>query len=361
MIFVPIRNAGNADMADVGNDAAPLCRLDRSGWMAGIAETGPGVARTPAMLDPEIAAFIDAMGQGWSRHPPLDTLPVTEARKVAEAVRAPWARGGPEMADTRELRVPVGGGDVRIRILDPGPAGTVKPALAYLHGGGWTIFSIDTHDRLMREYAGRAGICVVGIDYSLSPEARFPRALDETVAVVRWLRDHGEAIGIDPRRILTGGDSAGANLALSAAIALRDAGEGDAVAGMVLNYGAFDNDCDNGSYRLYGGPGYMLGGQEMDDFWRNYLGDRHDGKHPLAVPLHASLEALPPAFLCVPDCDVLYDENVEMARRLRAAGVDTTMNVYAGASHSFLEAVSVAAVAERAHADTAAWIRAVLG
>lgn len=316
--------------------------------------------RRAEALDPEIAAFIRAMGEGWSQHPPLDSLPVTEARKVAEAVRGPWSKGGPEMAEVRELQVPVGGSSVRIRILDPGPAGVAKPALVYLHGGGWTIFSIDTHDRLMREYAGRAGICVVGVDYSLSPEVRFPRALDETVAVVRWLRDHGETLGIDPGRILTGGDSAGANLALSAAIVLRDAGEGDAVAGMVLNYGAFDNDCDTGSYRIYGGPGYMLGGQEMDDFWQNYLGDRYDEKHPLAVPLHATLDALPPAFLCVPDCDVLYDENIDMERRLRAAGVDTVMKIYPGASHSFLEAVSVAAVAERAHVDTADWLSALL-
>lgn len=312
-------------------------------------------------LDPQIAEFIRRMGEGWSSFPPLDSLPVAEARKVAEAVRRPWREGGPQMAATREMEVPFRDGGVRIRIQDPGPLAAPKPALVYLHGGGWTIFSIDTHDRVMREYAGRAGICVVGVDYSLSPEVRFPRALDETVAVVRWLREHGRDQGIDETRIATGGDSAGANLAISAAISLRDAGEPDALAGMLLNYGAFDIDCGNESYRRYGGPGYMLGGQEMDDFWQNYLGEQYDAKPPLAVPLHADLQALPPAFLCIAECDVLYDENIAMAERLRAAGVDTTARVYEGASHSFLEAVSIADIAERAHRESAEWLMRTLG
>lgn len=312
-------------------------------------------------LDPQIAGFIEAMGRGWAQHPSLDSLPFPEARQVAEAVRAPWTKGGPEMARTSEVDVPVDEKNVRIRIYDPGPLSEPKPALVYLHGGGWTIFSIDTHDRLMREYAGRAGICVVGVDYSLSPEVRFPRALDETVAVIRWLRDEGKEYGIDPDRIGVGGDSAGANLALSAAIVLRDAGEPRAVRGLLLNYGAFDTDCQNGSYRRFGGPGNMLGGQEMEDFWKNYLGDDFGTRNPLAVPLHADLRNLPPAFLCIPDCDVLLDENLEMEKRLIAAGVHTQAVIYSGASHSFLEAVAVADVAERAHRDTAEWLKHTFG
>lgn len=307
-------------------------------------------------LDPDIAAFIRKMGEGWSQHPALTDLSFPEARNVAEAVRRPWTRGGPEMARISEHRIPFGSDSFRVRVYDPGPLAQTKPALVYLHGGGWTIFSIDTHDRLMREYAGRAGICVIGVDYTLSPEVRFPRALDETVAAVRWVRDQAAELSVDPAAVATGGDSAGANLALSAAITLRDAGESDAVAGLLLNYGAFDTDCQNASYRKFGGPGYMLGGPEMEDFWKNYLGDRFNERHPLAVPLHADLKGLPPAFLCVPDCDVLLDENLAMEDKLRAAGNDVTAIIYKGASHSFLEAVSVADIAERAHRDTAKWL-----
>src|SRR5205807_4157411 len=144
---------------------------------------------------------------------------------IAEQVRAPWTQGGPRMERTSELRIPYGEGSVRIRVLDPEGNGP-KPTLIYLHGGGWTIFSIDTHDRLMREYAARAGIVVVGVDYSLSPEARFPRAIDETVAVIRWLRLNGASIGVEPSRMAVGGDSAGAAMTIAACMKLRDEGEG---------------------------------------------------------------------------------------------------------------------------------------
>jgi acetyl esterase len=130
---------------------------------------------------------------------------------------------------------------------------------------------------------------------------------------------------------------------------------------MVLNYGAFDTDCNNNSYITYGGPGAMLGGTEMEDFWKNYLGDQFEAPPQLAVPLHADLRDLPPAFLCVPNCDVLFDENIEMETRLSNAGVETTMRIYDGASHSFLEAVAVAKIAEQAHCDTAEWLIAHLG
>lgn len=310
-------------------------------------------------LDPDIRRFVISMGEAWARHPVLDRVSPAQARRIAEQVRAPWARGGPVMHRTREHAVPFGEAGIRIRVHYPldRPLG---PALIYLHGGGWTIFSIDTHDRLMREYAHRAQVAVVAVDYSLSPEAKFPRALQETVAVVRWLRWHGETLGIDPRSLAIGGDSAGANLAIAAALALRDAETGDALRGMILNYGAFDNACDSPAYRIFGGAGYMLGDAEMAAFWRNYLADDGGDVSPLACPLRARLQGLPPAYLAVAECDVLYDENIAMIRRLKEAGVAVTANIYAGASHSFLEAVSISRLAERAFDDAATWLRSVL-
>ncbi|PTQ11836.1 alpha/beta hydrolase [Sphingomonas oleivorans] len=307
-------------------------------------------------LDPQIAAFIAQMGKGWAQHKALDTVSFPEARHIAEQVRAPWIQGGPQMALTTELAIPFGEDTIPVRIHRPIKDAGALPALVYLHGGGWTIFSINTHDRLMREYASRAGICVIGVDYSLSPEVRFPRALEETIEVVRWLRRHGGEQGIDPDRLATGGDSAGANLAIATAIHLRDAEQPQAVKAMLLNYGAFDTDCHNASYERFGGPAFMLGGQEMEDFWKNYLGEDFGKRLPLACPLHAELSGLPPAFLCIPNCDVLLDENLEMEKRLRAAGVDTTARIYEGASHSFLEAVSIAEVADRALSEASEWL-----
>jgi len=311
-------------------------------------------AQTDDGLDPEIRRFVRLMSQRWAQHPPLDSVSPPEARRIAEQVRAPWTEGGPIMARTTELHVPTQYGAVRIRVHDPAHDGP-RPALVYLHGGGWTIFSIDTHDRLMREYAGRAGIVVVGVDYSMSPESRFPRAIDETVAVVRMLKTSGASLGVDPDRIAVGGDSAGAAMTISTCIGLRDAGEPDTVKAMLLNYGAYDAACDNESYRRYGEGGYMWGPGEMAAFWRNYLGDASP-TDPLACPIHADVRGLPPAFSAVPDCDVMYEESMQMIEKLRRAGVRSHASIYAGATHSFLEAVSIARISDRAFAEASRWL-----
>lgn len=307
-------------------------------------------------LDTEVRRFVREMGEAWARHTHFATAPPAEVRRIAEEVRAPWARGGPAMAATFERMVPLPGADVRIRVHDPAPAST-KPALAYLHGGGWTIFSVDTHDRLMREYAARAGVAVVGVDYALSPESKFPVALRQVCAAVRWVKANAAAIAIDPDRVALGGDSAGANLTTAACLALRDDGDGRLVRAMVLNYGVFERHSSDEARRRFGGPGFMLGADEMDGFWRNYLRDQQDAEDPLACPIHADLTGLPPALLVIPECDLLTEQSLRMAERLRAAGVRTEAKLYHGASHSFLEAVSIAAVAGRALDDTAAWLR----
>jgi acetyl esterase len=309
-------------------------------------------------LDPEIRRFVQLMSKRWQQHPSLDAVPVTQARSIAEQVREPWTKGGPAMARTTELMIPAPQGPVRIRVLDPHNNG-LRPALVYLHGGGWTIFSIDTHDRLMREYAGRAGLVVIGVDYSMSPESRFPRAIEETVAVVRWLRQHGTDIGVDPDRIAVGGDSAGAAMTIATCMRLRDDNEPTAVKAMLLNYGAYDATCDNESYRRYGEGGYMWGHGEMAAFWRNYLGDT-PMTDPLACPIHADVRGLPPAFSAVPDCDVMYQESIEMVEKLRRAGVRSHVAIYAGATHSFLEAVSIARIADRAFAEASRWLSDML-
>lgn len=314
----------------------------------------------PDDLDPEIRQFIASVQAGWARYPSLASVGIAQARAIAEQVRAPWAAGGPVMARVDDIAVPHGAGAVRVRLHTPASAAAAGPVLAYLHGGGWTLFSIATHDRLMREYAQRTGFRVAGIDYSLSPEARFPRALDETATVIGWLRDHGAAVGIDPGRIAVGGDSAGANLALSAAIDRRDAGEGGLIKALLLNYGAYDDRCDRMSHHRYDGAPYMLGRDEMRGFWRNYLGG-DTAATPRAAPIRAALGALPPAFLCIAECDVLRDENLDMAQRLEAAGTTVRREVYPGASHSFLEAISSSALADRAFDDAARWLKQALG
>lgn len=310
-------------------------------------------------VDPEVRTFLTRMfassaaigaemGLG-------DERSVAQRRAIAERQREPWTRGGPEMASTTELTV--GPSNVRVRLHRPSMHENL-PVLVYLHGGGWTLFSLDTHDRLMREYAGRAGCAVLGIDYSLSPEHRFPRALQDIAEVLNWLDAEGDNYGINSARHAIGGDSAGANLSVSAAIMRRDSGKVPARA-LLLNYGAFDG-AHRPSYERYGdGDRYMLTGPEMDDFWSTYLGDETDAD-PLARPLHADLAGLPPCYLCVAQCDVLLDENIIMADLLRGAGVDADLRIYEGATHSFLEAVEISRLADLALQESSDWLASQL-
>ncbi len=159
------------------------------------------------------------------------------------------------------------------------------------------------------------------------------------MAVARYVAKNAGRIGIDPRRIAIGGDSAGANLAIAAAIQLRDDGDRDLLRAMVLNYGVFDRE-SSPEAREQNGPGSVLTADEMDDFWRNYLRDDRDADDPLACPLRADLAGLPRTLLVVPEFDLLTEQSVRLASRLSAAGVDVELELYRGATHSFLEAVS---------------------
>jgi acetyl esterase/lipase len=311
-------------------------------------------------VDPDIRRFVALVNADYARYTDGRQLTVPEQREVAERVRAPWRNGGPPMRATEELVAETERGPVRLRIHHPGipePA----PTLVYMHGGGWTLFSLDTHDRVMREYAARAGVVVVGVDYALSPEARFPVALEQVVGVVRWLGEHGAALGIDASRIALGGDSAGGNLSIGAALALRDAGESQRVHGLLLIYPAFDRDCSPEAIRRYGGEGAVLTGEEVVYFWNNYAGDDEVRRNPLACAIRAKLEGLPPVCLTIPECDVLTETSLKMAERLRAASVPVSLTVYPGATHSFIEAMSISPLADRAIEDGARWLRATIG
>lgn len=310
-------------------------------------------AKTDDPIDPDIRRFVDAINAAYASHRGRAKEGMAARREVAELVREKWRTGGPDMAESRELNM----GGLRLRLHRPRLAEAL-PVMLYIHGGGWTLFSIDTHDRLMREYAARAGIAVIGIDYSLAPESKFPTALEEVVDALDWIAERPSELGIDADRIFVGGDSAGANLSLAACLLRRERGR-PRLAGMVLNYGAFAAEATD-SYGRFDGPLFSLEAAEMDQFWENYVRSPDDLVNPLAAPLHGDLHGLPPAFLAIAECDILADCNRALARKLAAAGVPVEAVTYAGATHSFLEAMSIAPLASAALDDQAAWIARIV-
>ncbi|PWK34869.1 alpha/beta hydrolase fold domain-containing protein [Cupriavidus plantarum] len=314
----------------------------------------------PAPVDPQIREFLKKMAADAAKYPRRDTVSIAEGRRIGEAVRAPWAQGGPEMADTQERYVPTRHGPVRIRIYTPRQR-AMPGAFVYIHGGGFVLFSIDTHDRVMREYAERAGIVVIGIDYTRAPEARFPQPLEECVDVVRWVHAEAATLGIDPKQLFVGGDSAGGNLSMGTCLTLRDEGDTGLLRGAVLNYGAYSNNLFRNSVVRYGAGDYGLSLHMMIWFRGLHIGrgeDFYDRRYNI---LGDSLENLPPLFMVITECDPLYDDNIELDRRLRAIGADVESKVYPGTVHSFLEAVSIADVAVEAFDDTARWLRRKAG
>ncbi len=304
------------------------------------------------MVDADIRRFIDAIAAAYAGYGAAAS--VAERRRNAEQIRKTWREGGPIMAESIDLDMD----GVRLRLHRP-VADRKLPVMLYIHGGGWVLFSIDTHDRLMREYAARAGVAVIGIDYSLAPENKFPKALEECSAALDWIAAQADALNLDSGRILIGGDSAGANLSVATCL-LRRARGLSLPAAMLLNYGAFAPE-RTPSYARFGDGSYSLEADEMDAFWAEYVDHAGQLGDPLVAPLHADLTGLPPAFLAIAECDILADCNHAFAEKLAAAGVPVEAVTYRGATHSFLEAVSIAPLAERAFDEQAAWIVQTIG
>lgn len=312
-------------------------------------------------IDPDIARFVELMRQDWKQFPPFETLSFPEQRVAAEKVRARWTLGGPVMARTLERSFDPGAGELRVRVYRPVNDGSPLPALIYIHGGGFTLFSIDTHDRLMREYAARGGFAVIGVDYPLSPEAKYPTALNRIEGLMLWLRDNAGRWGVDPDRLAMGGDSAGGNLSFATCLRLRERGELGLVKAILSNYGGFSATISDEAEARFGGPGSILHREEARGYWANYLRGPEDEDDPEACPLLAQFSGFPPCFLVVPELDLVAEHSLAMHERLKQAGVEVECVVYPGALHSFLEAMSISALARRAIADGAAFVARRIG
>lgn len=304
-------------------------------------------------LDPDMAAFVGLL-QSAGIDPTV--VSIEAARQGARALRLPWNRGGPVMHGTREGIV----AGLRCRVHFPRPVDDkAQPFTLYLHGGGWTLLDIDTHDDLARRIADASAQPVLLVDYPRAPENPFPVPLKKLQALLAELRGTELAAGLDPMQFVLSGDSAGANLALALLLAQRDA-KGVTPKAVALLYGCFAPTFDTPSHRAYGTGELPLTTARMRWFWDNYVPNEDQRRDTLAVPLKADLAGLPPVFLAVAQHDVLFDENMELASRLATAGVDLTLRSYPGTIHGFAEAAGAvgAAVACRALGEMGGFIAA---
>ncbi len=252
------------------------------------------------------------------------------------------------------------GGMVSVRIIRPTQAAKSLPTVLYLHGAGWVFGNAHTHDRLVRELAIGANAAVVFPEYSLSPEARYPTALEECYSVLKWVSTAGAEQGLDPKRIVVAGDSVGGNLATAVAL-LAKQHKGPALRGQLLFYPVTNADFDTASYREFA-TGYFLRRDAMQWFWDQYTTDPAQRAEITASPLRATtadLADLPPALVITAEADVLRDEGEAYANLLRQAGVAVTAARFQGIIHDFvmLNALAHTQAARGAMTLATGWLR----
>ena len=308
-------------------------------------------------LTPAMSALLERIARAG--RPPFHTLSAAQARafyragaEVLDLPRAPLAR-------VDDTVVPIkGGAPLAARLY--APSHERLPALLYLHGGGFTIGGIETHDSLCRQLALQGGVAVVSLDYRLAPEHRFPAAVDDAWAAMRWLAAAGsDALGLDGARLAVGGDSAGATLAAVCAIHARDIGLPLALQ-LLVTPGAAAR-ADTPSHRAFAN-GYLLDAADIAWFFDQYIdaADRDDWRF---APLNAGdLEGIAPACIVLAECDPLVDEGLAYADRLRFAGVAVELDLVRGVTHDFIKLGRAIGEAKTAQAACGAALkRALLG
>jgi acetyl esterase len=291
------------------------------------------------MLDPQARALIDLMIERGV--PPTHTLTPAQARSFYRDRRAFTQPEPPLMAEVQDLMA----GTVPVRLYRPTAPQTLQPVLVYLHGGGWTIGDLDTHDVLCRQLAREGACAVVSVDYRMGPEHRFPAAVEDCLEAFSWVQAQAQALHLDASRVAVGGDSAGGNLAAALCLVQREAGRA-MPAFQLLIYPATDMRAVAPSHTT-NGQGYMLTNDSIHWYRGNYIADQADWSDwrasPLLAPSHAGLS---PALVLTAGFDPLRDEGRQYADALSAAGVKSQYVCFERQIHGF---ITMGRVIEEAH------------
>lgn len=307
-------------------------------------------------LHPQIIQVLEAMAKAELR--PIEAMTPAEARAQMEATAQSRKAEPLPVARIEERTAPVPAGGIRLRFYWPeAPASAPVPAIAYYHGGGHVIGSLDTHDLIARNLCSGAGALVASVDYRMGPEHKFPAAVEDSFAALEWLHENAASLGADPARLGVHGDSAGANLAAVVALLARDRG-GPQLRLQSLVYPVGDYTLSGASYGKFAEGYGLLTRDSMAWFARHYLRAPADAEDWRASPLKAAnFAGVAPAVVVTAECDVLHDDGERYAAALRAAGVGVEYREYPGMIHGFFGMVPVVDDAMTAQRQVAAAFR----
>jgi acetyl esterase len=289
-------------------------------------------------LHPQIQRVLHVMAEANLK--PIEAMTPAEARAQMEATAQSRKAEPLPVARVEERVIPGPAGDIRLRLYWPNAA-VPHPAIVYYHGGGHVIGSLDTHDLVARNLCAGTEVLVVSVDYRMGPEHKFPAAVEDSFAALKWVHAHANELGADPDRIGVHGDSAGANLAAVVALMARDAG-GPRLRLQSLVYPVADYSLAGASYERFAEGYGVLTREAMVWFRNHYLRTPKDAEDWRASPIKAaSLAGVAPAIVVTAECDVLHDDGEGYAEALRRAGVPVEYKEYSGMIHAFFGMVPV--------------------
>lgn len=260
-----------------------------------------------------------------------------EMRVAYREERKMWNSGGPEMVETLDFEVPYKEDMVSVRLLRPTKEEKL-PVIFFMHGGGFVEGDNDTHNLVQRKLAAYSGCVVIGIDYSLSPEVQYPRAIEECTAACKYIVEHADEYGVDPEKIGFAGDSGGANLSMGVTMHLRDDGfDVSRIKGNILFYGAYGLNCSLSS-NLHGGSWDGMGEADLAFYWSLYLGEGVDGVDCPYYHIYANdlTHDVPPCFIVSAELDPLRDDSKLLYEILTNNGIQCEYHEYKGALHAFI-------------------------